>query len=67
MNIIAAQISDGTFLSKWGNEGSENGQFSWPYGIAIDNTGNIYVADTDNDRIQKFTYSDLTGDSWNYQ
>jgi sugar lactone lactonase YvrE len=32
-----------------------DGQFNRPIGIAIDSSGFIYVADTDNHRIQKFT------------
>ena len=31
------------------------GQFRYPHGIACDSTGNVYVADTCNDRIQVFT------------
>src|SRR2546428_62037 len=33
----------------------EPGQFKHPFGIAVDNICNIYVADTINDRIQKIT------------
>src|SRR3989449_100889 len=33
----------------------EPGQFKHPFGIAVDNICNIYVADTLNDRIQKIT------------
>ena len=29
--------------------------FSSPEGVALDHAGNIYVADTENNRIQKFT------------
>jgi sugar lactone lactonase YvrE len=47
--------SDGTFLTKWGSNGSGNGQFSGPYGVAVDASGNVYVADIYNYRIQKFT------------
>ena len=31
------------------------GQFNAPRGVAVDQQGNIYVADTGNDRIQQFT------------
>lgn len=34
--------------------GSEDGQFWHPYRVAVDSAGNVYVADTDNNRIQKF-------------
>jgi DNA-binding beta-propeller fold protein YncE len=46
--------SSGTFLHKWGGEGTANGQFKYPGGIAIDSSGNVYVADSNNYRIQKF-------------
>ena len=38
--------SKGLFIKQWGGRGSGNGQFTGPNGIAIDNDGNIYVADT---------------------
>ena len=38
-----------------GGEGKENGKFSFPRGLAVDNSGNILVADTNNGRIQKFS------------
>jgi hypothetical protein len=42
------------FLLKWGTSGSGGGQFSSPWGIALDSAGNVYVADHQNHRIQKF-------------
>ena len=38
-----------------GNKGTDPGQFNYPVGIAIDLFGNVYVADTGNNRIQKFS------------
>jgi DNA-binding beta-propeller fold protein YncE len=35
--------------------GKENGQFDFPRGLAVDNSGNILVADTNNGRLQKFS------------
>ena len=46
--------SDGKLLLEFGSFGSADGQFSYPQGIALDSSGNIYVADTDNHRIQVF-------------
>ncbi len=39
----------------WGSEGSGPGQFLKPRGIAVAPDGSIYVADSGNHRIQKFT------------
>jgi len=46
--------SNGNYLTQWGNFGSGNGQFDFPYGIAIDSNNNVYVADTSNYRVQVF-------------
>ena len=48
-------ISDLTFSTTFGKNGSGEGQFNPPHGIACDSTGKVYVADTDNNRIQVFT------------
>jgi hypothetical protein len=42
------------FVLKWGSFGSGDGQFSFPFGIAVDGGGNVYVVDSQNYRIQKF-------------
>ena len=42
------------YLIQWGTQGSGNGQFSDPFGVATDAAGNAYVADQGNQRIQKF-------------
>lgn len=40
---------------KWGKSGAANGQFRGPFGIATDRSGAVYVADTDNNRVQVFS------------
>jgi tripartite motif-containing protein 71 len=45
---------NGTFIKKWGSEGTGDGQFDLPYGVDIDSQGNVWVADRNNARIQKF-------------
>jgi len=57
-NRIQKFNATGSFITKWGSEGSANGQFYIPEGVAVDNEGNVYVADSFNNRIQKF---DSTG------
>jgi len=47
-------LSDGTFVTKWGAPGSGNGQFTDAVADAVDASGNVYVADNSNHRIQKF-------------
>jgi len=42
------------FVTKWGISGQADNQFSDPAGVAVDSSGNIYVADTNNNRVQKF-------------
>ncbi|MDH3677079.1 MAG: 6-bladed beta-propeller, partial [Nitrosopumilus sp.] len=46
--------SDGNFITKWGEEGTIEGQFLVPYGIAVDSKNNVYVTDVDRNIIQKF-------------
>jgi DNA-binding beta-propeller fold protein YncE len=43
-----------TFITKWGNSTDGDGQFSDPQGVATDSSGNVYVADSGNNCIQKF-------------
>ncbi len=45
------------FLLKFGSSGSGDGSFSSPRAVAVDSSGNIYVADRLNHRIQKFDSS----------
>jgi tripartite motif-containing protein 71 len=47
-------VSGVCFISTWGSFGKGSGQFEAPRGVSVDSSGNVYVADTYNDRIQKF-------------
>ena len=44
-----------TFVTKWGSQGTEDGQFLRPHDIDFDSEGNVYVSDRDRNDIQKFT------------
>ena len=60
-NRIQRFTADGQFVSSWGVYGSVDGgsapggSFNEPWGIATGPDGSVYVADTWNYRIQKFT------------
>jgi len=43
------------FLLEWGQHGTARGEFNQPIGISVDSEGNVYVSDSGNDRIQKFS------------
>ena len=42
------------YIAQFGSDVAGPGDLNAPDGIAIDRAGNVYVADTDNDRVQKF-------------
>jgi DNA-binding beta-propeller fold protein YncE len=43
-----------TFITKWDNSTDGDGQFSNPQVVAVDSSGNVYVADSGNNYIQMF-------------
>lgn len=45
---------EGEYLFEWGTFGNKQGEFNTPHGIDLDKNGNVYVADRENNRIQKF-------------
>jgi DNA-binding beta-propeller fold protein YncE len=51
---VAKFTSDGVFVKSWGSRGTGDSQFNEAHGIAVDATGNVYVADRGNHRIQVF-------------
>ncbi len=46
--------NDGGFAGLWGQFGTDNSSFGLPSGIAVDSDGNIWVADSGNNRLMKF-------------
>lgn len=60
-NRVQKFSPEGDFLQIIGNPGSdpspEPGTITWADGIAVDQSGNIYVSDSGNNRIQKFSPS----------
>jgi DNA-binding beta-propeller fold protein YncE len=46
--------NDAIFELSWGTSGTGNGEFEFPYDIAVDASSNVYVVDSYNHRVQKF-------------
>lgn len=63
---ISANLAGYTyeFETKWGNYGSDNGQFNEPSGIALDKNNNVYIADYYNNRVQKFDSNGIFITKW---
>ncbi len=55
-NRIQLFIYPGVYSAQWGSLGNGSGQFIAPSGLVVDSVGNIYIADTDMDRIQECGY-----------
>lgn len=51
---IAKADKSGNWIKSWGERGDKPGEFNTPHSIAADASGNIYVADRFNRRIQVF-------------
>lgn len=52
--VVVGQIAPPIYVTQWGQQGSKDGEFNALEALAVDSQGNIYVADTENHRVQKF-------------
>ncbi|HEV7398515.1 MAG TPA: immunoglobulin-like domain-containing protein [Pyrinomonadaceae bacterium] len=52
--VTVSVLASIAFISKWGSTGGANGQFLTPTGINVDSAGNVYVAEGNGNRVQKF-------------
>ena len=64
--LSSVQNASGRYVFdfKWGTTDSAEGEFDGPQGIAIDSRGNVYIADSSNDRIQKFKHDSTFIRAW---
>ena len=53
-NEVVKLDSNGNYLGQWGSSGTGAGQFGDAWGIAVDASGYVYVADINNNRIEEF-------------
>lgn len=53
--LAAADVKEPRFVLTWGHKGDQPGEFYSPIHLAINNRDEIYVADLNNSRVQKFT------------
>ncbi len=44
------------YLGSFGTQGTGDGTFSFPNGVAVDTRGHVYIADTSNNRVQVWSY-----------
>jgi DNA-binding beta-propeller fold protein YncE len=55
------------FERSWGSEGILNDQFKVPHSLAVDIFGNVYVTDTGNNRVEKFSSNGTFLKKWGSQ
>jgi len=51
--VITTVAGDGTWGYSGDNGPATSAQLSGPWGVAVDSAGNLYIADTRNNRIRK--------------
>ena len=48
----------GTFSSKFGEQGNQDGQFNLPISMLVDSSNNLLICDGNNNRVQQFSLLD---------
>ena len=61
-NCVKVFDGKGQFLYKFGEKGNGDGQMNRPFGLCVDKNNNVFLCNTGNSRIQRFTLEGtLTG------
>ena len=55
--FVCPGCTNNEYVSSFGSNGSNDGQFAGPGGTALDSDGSLWVADSQNNRVQKFSPS----------
>lgn len=63
-SVTGALQHEYAFEAAWGSYGSAAGQFDTPAGVAVGDDGSVYVADSNNHRVQKFTVDGAPIAAW---
>jgi tripartite motif-containing protein 71 len=69
-NRVLVYSPGGSLLAKWGTgagdgaSGSGQGEFNHPAAVAVDGTGDVYVADANNNRVVKLAQSGSVLNEW---
>ncbi|HTE27722.1 peptidyl-alpha-hydroxyglycine alpha-amidating lyase family protein [Flavitalea sp.] len=53
-NRVVKFSPEGLYMFEWGTGGKKTGEFDIPHAIDLDESGNVYIADRENSRIQVF-------------
>jgi tripartite motif-containing protein 71 len=62
----AAQAGPVFYVNQWSNWVPQQVEFNFPFGMAVAPNGNVYVADSDNNRIQELTSAGVYVTQWSY-
>jgi outer membrane protein assembly factor BamB len=65
-NRILEYQADGTKVREWGKKGTAAGEFDLPHAVAVAPNGDLYIADRENGRVQRFTPDGRYMGKWDY-
>ncbi len=65
--MVSTVLAGFKYEGEWGTRGTGNGQFNKPLGVDVAPNGNVYVADSGNDRFQYFTADGSFLGKWSYE
>lgn len=66
-NSVVRTTADGKLVNSLGKAGTKNGELQQPTDAVVDTAGNVYVADTFNQRIQRFAADGRYLGQWTIQ